>query len=232
MNTTALTGESTSGLAGQRADARDVQADRFQQQQREEQVGLVPERQPGHAPAGARLGGGERQRADADVRVRAFGVGMGVVTVVLIDPPVVAQPDAEVTEQDAKDVAGPPGGEDLPVPGVVAQEAHLGEHHCQEHRHRQLPPRVAHHDEGGPSGGQQHDGGRDLPDVIPATPLQQPGLPYQPGQLSVFAAALRCRQRRDRSRVRPDHGSACSGRSHHGAPGMHIVAWLVTRRRS
>ena len=138
--------------AGQRADARGVQADRFAEQHREEQVGLVAEHQPGHAPAGARLRGGEGQHAGGDVRVRALGVGVRVVPVVLADPPAAAQPDAEVAEQDAGDVAGPPGGENLPVPGVVAQEPDLGEDHRQEHGHRQLPPRVAHHGEDGPSG--------------------------------------------------------------------------------
>ena len=53
------------------------------------------------------------------------------------------------------DVTGPPGAEDLPVPGVVAQKADLGEHHRQERGHRKLPPRVAHQDESGPSGGEQ-----------------------------------------------------------------------------
>jgi hypothetical protein len=63
-----------------------------------------------------------------------------VVPVVLADPPAVAQADTEVAEQDAKDVVGPPGAEDLPVPGVVAKEADLSEHDGQERGHRQLPP--------------------------------------------------------------------------------------------
>jgi hypothetical protein len=171
-----------------------VQADRFAEQQREEQVRLVAERQPGRAAASARLRGGEGQRAGGDVRVRALGVGMGMVPVVLIDPPAVAQPDAQVTEHDAKDVVGPPGAEDLPVPGVVAEEPYLGEHHRQEDGHRQLPPRVARYDEASPSSGQQHGGGRDLPKVVARAPLQQPGLLCLPGQPGVFAAALRRRQ--------------------------------------
>ena len=170
-----------------------MQADRFAEQQREEQVRLVAERQPGHAPAGARLRGGEGQRTDGDVRIRAFLVGVRVMAVVLVDPPAVAQPDAQVAEQDAEDVAGPPGAENLPVPGVVAQEPDLGEDHRQERGHRQLPPRVAHHHKDGPSGGQRRGGGRDLPGVVPGAPLQQPRLLDLPGQLRVLAAAPRCR---------------------------------------
>ena len=54
------------------------------------------------------------------------------MAVVLVGPPGVAQPDAEVAKQDAGYIAGPPGAEDLPVPGVMAQEPDLGEYHRQE----------------------------------------------------------------------------------------------------
>src|SRR6266496_5998835 len=97
------------------------------------------------------------------------------MAVVLVHPPAVAQPDAQVAEQDAGDVAGPPGAENLPVPGVVAQEPDLGEDHRQERGNRELPPRVARHDEDGPSGGQQPDGEGDLPGVVARPPIQQPG---------------------------------------------------------
>jgi hypothetical protein len=60
--------------AGQRLDARDVQADRFAEQQREEQVRLGSEHQPGHAPVSARLRAGEGQRTDGDIRIRALAV--------------------------------------------------------------------------------------------------------------------------------------------------------------
>jgi hypothetical protein len=65
------------------------------------------------------------------------------MAVVPVNPPAVAQPDSQVAEQDAGDVAGPPGAENLPVPGVVAQEPGLGEDHRQEHGtascHLELP---------------------------------------------------------------------------------------------
>ena len=56
-----------------------------------------------------------------------------MVAVVLADPPAVAQPDAQVAKQDAEDVVGLTGAEDLTVPGIVTQEADLGEHTGQEH---------------------------------------------------------------------------------------------------
>ena len=158
-----LPGPVTGGAAGQRPDAGHVQADRFQQQHREEQVGLKTERQPGQPRGLAGLGFGEGQHAYHDVGVRAFLVGVGMVAVVLADPPAVAQPNAQVAEQDADDVVGLTGAEDLAVPGVVTQEPDLREHDGQERGHGQLPPRVTDHGEGCPPGGQQHDGGTDLP---------------------------------------------------------------------
>src|SRR5258708_5256180 len=62
------------------------------------------------------------------------------MAVVLVHPPAVAQPDAQVAEQDAGHVAGPPGAENLPVPGVMAQEPAPGEHHPPEHRPPRPPP--------------------------------------------------------------------------------------------
>jgi len=56
------------------------------------------------------------------------------------DPPAVAEPDAQIAEQDAEDVADPPGTGNLPVPGVVAQEPDLCEHDGHERGHPQLPP--------------------------------------------------------------------------------------------
>ena len=49
---------------------------------------------------------------------------------------------ARLPSRHAEHVVRPAGGEDLPVPGVVAEEAELGEHHGQKHGHRELPPGV------------------------------------------------------------------------------------------
>src|SRR5260370_1268570 len=151
------------------------------------------------------------------------------MAVVLVDPPAVAQPDAQVAEQDAGYIVGPPGAENLPVPGVVAQEPDLGEDHRQEHGHRQLPPRVARHDKTGPSGGQQPDRDRDLPGVAARPPLQQTRFLDLPGQLRVLAAAPR-RRRRGGQLDLPAHGSAVS-EDRTGNSWTHIAAGLVMSRR-
>ena len=163
-------------------------------------------------------------------------VGVRVMTVVLAHPPAVAQPDTQVAEQDAGDVTGPPGAEHLPVPGVMAQKPDLGEDHRQERGHRQLPPRVAHHHEGRPSGRQHPDGDRDLPGVVPRAPLQQPGLLDLPGQLCILAAA----PRRERCRGQldlPGHGNCCFGgctgnswEAHRG--GQIMSAWVLDRENT
>ena len=77
------------------------------------------------------------------------------------------------------------------MPGVVTQEANLGEHDRQEHGYRKLPPRVAHQRESSPPRGEQHSGDRDLPGVVPRAPVQQPCPPDLPGQLGILAAAPR-----------------------------------------
>ena len=59
---------------------------------------------------------------------------------VLAGPPLVADAGAEIPARDAEDGVGPPGAEDLAVPGIVAEEAELGENHRKERRVTQLPP--------------------------------------------------------------------------------------------
>ena len=117
-------------------------ASAFEQQHREEQGGLVAgDPAPDAAAPGAGLRLGEHDATGIDVRVAVDVVGVGVVAVVLVDPPAVAQPDQQVRAQQAQQVVVAPGAEDLPMAGVVAEEADLGEHDRQERRDDQLPPR-------------------------------------------------------------------------------------------
>jgi len=118
-----------------------------------------------------------------------FGVGVGVVAVVFVDPPAVAQPEGKVGEQQAGQVVGPLGPEDLPVPGVVTEEPELGEHHGQQRGDRELPPRVAQHDEQGPGRHEQATGHGDLRQVVAGPALQQAGGPDLAHQLGEVAAA-------------------------------------------
>jgi hypothetical protein len=171
-----------------------VQLDRFQQQQREEQVPLVAGDEPGHRAAfGFGLPGGERQRTDVEVGVLVLGVGVGVVAVVFVDPPAVAQPDGQIAVQQADQVVGPLGPEDLPVPGVVADERDLGERHRQERGHRELPPRVTQQHEARPTRGQQSTGRGNLGQVVDGSPVEQASgldLAHQVGEVTAA-----CRRR-------------------------------------
>ena len=58
------------------------------------------------------------------------------MTIVLADPPAVAEPDTEIAEQETKDIAEPPGPGDLLVTSVVTEKADLREHDREERRHR------------------------------------------------------------------------------------------------
>jgi hypothetical protein len=51
---------------------------------------------------------------------------------VLADPAVVAQPDPKVAEEDAEDVVGRTGPEDLPVPSVVPRGGGTGRYSADE----------------------------------------------------------------------------------------------------
>ena len=106
-----------------------------------------------------------------------------------------AQPDTEVAVQDAEDSAGAPGAEYLPVPGVVTQEADLGEHHGEKHGHCELPPRVACQDENRPSGSQCDGDYRDLPKEVPGAGLKEACLLDLPRKRGVVAATRQCGQR-------------------------------------
>jgi hypothetical protein len=83
------------------------------------------QRVPGNAfPAtiSATAGGANRT---AQGRVLALLVGGGVVVVVVVDPAAVTRTDGQVREQGSRGVGGPSRGVDLPVPGVVGEEAGL-----------------------------------------------------------------------------------------------------------
>src|SRR5215216_8023147 len=132
--------------------AGQVQVGCFQQQQGEEQPALVAGNQPDQPMLGAGLVGGEGQGGDADVGVQVLVVGVGVVGVVLVHPPVEAHPDQQVGVDQADQVVGPAGAEQLAVAGVVADEGQLGEHHREVGGRQQLPPGGHEDEEDSPSG--------------------------------------------------------------------------------
>jgi hypothetical protein len=109
----------------------------------------------------------------------------------LADPPAEAHPDQQVGMDQPDQVVCAPGAEDLPVPGVVAHEGDLGEHHRQVGGSEQLPPGVSEEDEGGPSAGEQGAVGRHLGQVPSAPAVQQTGPLDLFGELAVLAPAAR-----------------------------------------
>jgi hypothetical protein len=65
---------------------------------------------------------------------------------------------------------------------LVAEEPDLGEHHGQQRRDHELPPRVAEQCERHYAGSGQCPRQDDLPQVVPASAVHQTGRLHQPGQ--------------------------------------------------
>jgi hypothetical protein len=102
------------------------------------------------------------------------------------------------------------GGEDLAVPGVVPDEAGLGEHHRQEDRDQHLPPRLSEHGERSPAGGQQHQVQADLEAVVDRPPPEQARPLHRPRQLRVVASGTGGGQRsRHACTARGPHSRVC-----------------------
>ncbi len=96
-------------------DAVDVQAQAFEEQQREEQVRLPAGHPPLRAAGFGGLRGRPHERAGTHVRVVVFVVRVRVVPVVLGEPPAEAHADAEVADEQARRsrsdrACGRPGG--------------------------------------------------------------------------------------------------------------------------
>jgi hypothetical protein len=125
-----------------------------------------------------------RDRPDGDVGVLARLVGVRVVPVVLPGPPPEAQADQQVAVYQADHVVGPAGAEDLPVAGLVAEEADLAEDRREVDRDRHLVPGVAQNGEGGPSPGEQDRQDGDLDGVVARPPVHQALPPDPAAQLS------------------------------------------------
>ena len=215
-----------------------MQAGRLEEHHGEHQERLTAEDQPPHPAGGLRLAAGERQRTDHDVGVGVLGVGVGVMPVVLAGPPAKAQADAEIPARQPEEVIGLPGAEDLLVARVMAEEAELAEHHGQEDRDPQLPPRITDQRERRPAGHQCRRGDRDLRGVIAQPPVQQTRLPDLPRQHRVLAAAQRRGRgrgrgiKRERGRgLRAGPGLIRRRNMHAGTPWLGNAAGLTARRQ-
>jgi hypothetical protein len=156
------------------------------------------------------LAGDERDRPATDVRVAADLVGMGMMAVVLGDPPAVAEPNQQIAMNPADQAVRTLRAADLAMPGVVPDEAGLGEHHRQEDRDQHLPPRPPEHGEHSPADGQQHQVQADLEAVVDRPPPQQAGPLHHPRQLGVVAPGTGGGQRGRHARTaRGPHRGVC-----------------------
>src|SRR5882757_10375311 len=113
------------------AHAGHVQAEAFQQQQREEQRRLMLGYPAGQSTLGVALAFGEGEQLDVQVGIVVLVIGVGVMAIVLLDPPRIAETD-EPTMKNAHDIVGPQVAEDLPMYGVVSDERKLAKHHGEE----------------------------------------------------------------------------------------------------
>ena len=164
-------------------DAEYVHTAASQQHKREEERRL-PACQPRcerSAPVSRRV---RRDQGDsvADIGVAAHLVGMRMVSVVLGNPPAKAQPDESVRHDEAEQAIAPARAENLVVPRIMADEAQLGERYPRQRGDGEGRPRVADHDEQGPSSEESDDRQGDLHPVVARPAVEQTGRPYLPRQ--------------------------------------------------
>jgi len=103
----------------------DPQVERFQQQEREEEVGLVFDYGPCKSPLAAGLLVRKDEDREVNVGVEVDVVGISVVLVVFVDPPPTAQAKYEIGDDEAKKVTLPSRLENLPMASVVTNECEL-----------------------------------------------------------------------------------------------------------
>ena len=118
----------------------------------------------------------------ADVGIPTDFIGVRVMCAVLRDPPAETHPDEDVADRKAKEPVRPSRTKDLVVPGVVADEAELGEGQSQEGGDRQGPPRVPDENQTGEPDAERRDRQRDHEAVVAEAPIEQTRLTYLPGQ--------------------------------------------------
>jgi hypothetical protein len=159
--------------AHDRLDARHVQREPLQHQEREEEIALPPGQPTGETAPALRCRRCERERTGSQVGVCALLVRVGVVTVVLSQPPAIAQPGEEPRDHPRGPFVPAVRGEDLVVCGIVSQEAELGEHDRQRRGEHELEPRVAKEHEDNPDRDERRNQSDDLEPVVGIAPLEQ-----------------------------------------------------------
>src|SRR5215211_2941369 len=116
-------------------------ADRLQQREGEYEGGLVfhyEAREPSFLECLLFFEGEQR---DVHVGVEVRLVGVAVMLVVLVDPPLSAQAEQEVAEEEGEPIVLPGAAKgELPVPEVVGEEAYLDEDESQVNGVQELEP--------------------------------------------------------------------------------------------
>lgn len=171
----------------------DTQHQRFEAQQREEQIALVCGEEAGESLAVLGLFGREDGHAPQDVGVELQVVGVVVVPVVVLHPPAEADPEHQVAVDQAEGLDELAGPGDLTVSRVVHEEGELlvpdGEpDRGQDH----LPPGAAGEGQGRPAEGVHQPDHRDPGHVLARAGPHEPGGLDAPGQ---FAEVLVLRGR-------------------------------------
>src|SRR5215218_3163567 len=106
----------------------DTHVERFQQQKREEQVGLVFEHNPRKPPLAVGLFLRKGEDREVNVGVEFVVVGIGVMLVVLVDPPPTAKAKCEIADDEAKKSTLAGRVKNLSVAKVVPNESNLSEY--------------------------------------------------------------------------------------------------------
>ncbi len=168
----------TISLTDQPLDAQHIDARAAQDHEREEQGG-APTLHQGDRPAPDVLAVMSRCRVEpaiAHVGVTPRLIGVRVMGAVLRDPPAEAHPDQHVADRKPEQPVGPAGAKDLLVPGVMTDEAQLGEHQSKKGGDAERGPGVAEQHQPGEPGAERCNGQRDLEAVVAEAAVEQPRL--------------------------------------------------------
>src|SRR5919112_540138 len=177
-------------LRDEELDAAAEHADRLQEREGEYEGGLVFHDEPREPSFFEGLLFFEGEQRDVHVGVEVRLVGVTVVLVVLVDPPLAAQAEQEVAEDECEPVVLPGGVEgELPVPEVVGYKAELDEYEGQVSGVQELEPGIAQDEQQGHAHRQKAEGEDRLPRVVSGLPVQQPVLLDKPLQLSVVVGS-------------------------------------------
>src|SRR5215213_400270 len=173
-------------LRGEELDAAAQHADRLQEREGEYKGGLVFHDEPRESPLAEGLLFLKSEQRDVHVGIDIHLVRVPVVLVVLVDPPLAAQAEQQVAENEGEPVVLPGAAEgELPVTEVVGEEAYLDKDEGEIDGIQKLEPAVAENEQQAQADSQQSEGEGRLARVVGGLRVQQPVLFDQALQLGV-----------------------------------------------